>query len=104
MDDFSYAAACRLFGIAGYLWWEIDGACARQGFDPLDLPLDRFLSLVYSWFTERLSHSTKEDAEQAMTELFAPADGVDPDKVTQDVVDEEMALFHALARQNGTGG
>jgi len=53
---------------------------------------------------ERLRDAPKEDAEQAMQELFAPADGVDPDQVTQDVVDEEMALFHALARQNGTGG
>ena len=104
MAVFSYAAACRLFGIAGVCWWEIDGSCARQGVDPLELDLDRFLNLVYSWFLERLRDAPKEDAEQAMQELFAPADGVDPDQVTQDVVDEEMALFHALARQNGTGG
>jgi hypothetical protein len=43
-----------------------------------------------------------EDWEQIEEEIFAPFTfaGRDPDQVTQDVVDEEMALFAAFSGQN----
>lgn len=104
MAGFSYVTALRLIGVAGQFWREIDGACARQGFDPIDLPIDRFLNMVYTWYTDRLAHVEAKDRDAAMLLLFQPVGGYDPDAVTQDVVDEEMSMFNAFARQNGPGG
>lgn len=60
--------------------------------------------MVYSWFTERLAYAEEKDRDRAMQELFAPPAGVNPDSVTQDVIDEEMSLFNQLARQTSGGG
>ena len=98
--EFSYAAAVRLFRIAGHYWPEIDGACARQGFDPLDLGVDRFLNLVYAWCTERMANASEEDWTTWKEVLYAPLTGLDPDRVTQDVIDDEMSLFYRINGQN----
>lgn len=34
------------------MWAAFDGLCASQGFDPLEMPWDRFLNLSY-WFLTR---------------------------------------------------
>ena len=104
VPGFSYYTALRLFRLAGEFWREIDGACARQGFDPLDLGVDRFLNLVHSWLMERVSHAEEKDRDAFTQQLFAAPTGVDPDRVTQQVIDEEMSLFHQLARQTSGGG
>jgi hypothetical protein len=33
-------------------------------------------------------------------EIFAPMPGLDPDTVSQSIVDEEMSLFQAFTREN----
>lgn len=60
--------------------------------------------MVYAWYTDRLTHVDPKDRDAAMQELFAPVGGYDPDAVTQDVVDEEMSMFKAFARQTSPGG
>lgn len=37
----------------------IDGSVALQGGDPIALPFDRFLNLVYAWVTERLDEQAR---------------------------------------------
>lgn len=100
MAGFSYYTAIRLCGIAGYFWREIDGSCARQGFDPLSLPINRFFNLVYSWVMDRMQGAKEEDRRSFDEYLWSPPEGRDPDKVSVDVVQEEMSLFHQAARQN----
>jgi hypothetical protein len=60
--------------------------------------------MVYAWCLDRMAHATPEQFETWHEQLFAPPDGIDPDKVTQQVVEEEMSLFHQLTRQTGVGG
>lgn len=97
VDGFSYAACIRLFGVAALHWRAIDGACARRGVDPLDLDLTRFLHLVLDWTQE---HVKPEDWSMVEQEIFAPMPGLDPDTVSQSIVDEEMSLFQAFTREN----
>lgn len=98
MVHFPYGAVVRLFGIAALHWRKIDGACARAGFDPLDLPLSRFLSLVLQWTQE---HTDPENWEMVEQEIFAPLaiNGRDPDNVSQSVVEEEMQMFTNFTAQ-----
>jgi hypothetical protein len=95
VGQFSYGAVLRLLNIAGRFWYEIDGACARTGVDPLDLPLDRFLSLILDWTQE---HVDPEKWDQARADIFAPL-VKDVDNVPQSVIDEEMDLFATFTRQ-----
>jgi len=60
--------------------------------------------MVYAWCLDRMSGATPEQFETWHEELFSPPDGIDPDQVTQQVVDEEMSLFHQFTRQTGVGG
>lgn len=60
--------------------------------------------MVYAWYTDRLANVEQKDRDAALQELFAPPGGIDPDAVTQDVVDEEMSMFKAFARQTSPGG
>jgi hypothetical protein len=101
--DFSYGAVIRLIGIAALHWRAIDGASARVGVDPLDLPLSRFLSFILSWTQE---HTHPDDWEAVEREIFAPLvlGAHSPDNVSQDVVNEEMELFTNFVRQNNELG
>lgn len=60
--------------------------------------------MVYAWCLDRMAGATKEEFDTWHEELFAPLEGVDPDRVTQQVVDEEMSLFMNLTRQTSLGG
>ena len=96
---FSYPAIVGLIGIAQRFWYEIDGACAGVGVDPVELPFSRFLNLVYSWVVERLQY-TEDGREKFDEELFNTPDrrrGHRGDNVSQEVVDEEWALFNSLS-------
>lgn len=101
---FSYPTCIRLIDLLGQFWYEIDGACAREGIDPLDLPVPRLLALVYSWITEHIQYAKEDERAKFNDWLWAPPTGRDPDRVSQSVVDEEMSLFNAAARQNGALG
>lgn len=53
---------------------------------------------------DRMAMAKEEDFKAWHDELFSPLTGQDPDKVTQDVVEDEMAAFMALTRQTSGGG
>jgi len=100
--DFSYPAVAGLIRIADEFWPEIDGACARTGFDPLELPFDRFLNLIYAWSCERVQYSENGRAEldEALFGEENRQTGVEPDSVAPEVVEEEMALFQAFSTEH----
>jgi hypothetical protein len=99
VDDFPYQAIVGLVAIADECWNEIDGACARTGVDPLRLPFDRFLRLVYAWVMERIQYdpNTRTDIDELLFGVESPLNRVTPDSVAPEVVDEEMALFRAAS-------
>jgi hypothetical protein len=103
---FSYSAVLGLVEIADQYWNEIDGACARYGVDPLALPFPRFLRLVYAWVIEKVENSEdgREEVEEALFGIDAMRLGREPDNVAPEVVDEEMALFHAASAILKSGG
>jgi hypothetical protein len=96
VDRFPYAAASRLFYLASRHWWQIDGACARQGVDPARLPPRRFLNLVYSIFIENLDEEKRSEFERV---LFAPVPGSDPDRPPSSWLADEAASFRAFAAE-----
>jgi hypothetical protein len=105
MDEFSYGALVGLIYIADEYWTEIDGSCARQGVNPLDLPFDRFLRLVYSWIVERIQYT--EGAHADLDEALFGFDARlrrEPDSVSLEVVEEEMALFRSASATLQGGG
>jgi hypothetical protein len=53
---------------------------------------------------EQMQYAKPEEREKFLSDLYAPPEGADPDRVTQDVVEEEMSMFRSLARQTGPGG
>lgn len=50
-------------------WFAFDGAMAMRGVDPLSLPFDRFLHLVYAHLIE---HADKKQREEIDKQLMAP--------------------------------
>lgn len=64
----------RLVNTVAEHWPRFDGEMALQGFDPLDLPFDRFISLLYAWMTKDLDEAglAKFDAQ-----LWQPVKGVE---------------------------
>jgi hypothetical protein len=99
---FSYSAVAGLIRIADEFWHEIDGACARTGFDPLGLPFDRFLNLIYSWACERVqfSENGRTELDEALFGEDERRSGTEPDNVAPRVVEEEMALFQAFSAEH----
>lgn len=61
----------------------LDGAAAERGFDPLELPIDRFLSWVYSWVVSRLSD---KDRRRFDMELARPAHGEESPEWSDDAL------------------
>lgn len=93
----------RLIQVAEHYWWEIDGQLASSGAPELTrLPFRRFI-LALMHISRPAAYG--EDAEVKIRDweawLFAPLDLTDPDNVSQDVIDDEMASFLAFAGQAG---
>jgi hypothetical protein len=90
----------RLSQIAEHYWYEIDGETALRGVDLMRLPFRRFLTAVLSWANPRGARSD-EDLATFNTWLYGPLSGADPDKVTPEVIENEMAAFSAFQKQAG---
>jgi hypothetical protein len=99
---FPYPAAVRLFAVGEAYWPEIDGTLAGAGIDPFDLSPERLINFIYSWAIGRFFDA--DARTKWLTELHAPLDGADPDKVPESVQAEEMSMFYALKRQTSPGG
>jgi hypothetical protein len=86
-----YQVVQRLIGIAGSYWAEIDGQCAASGFDPLDLPPDRFFNFIYYWAVNRV-----EDRQKFEHELLAPLPGRKRKPISEAEMATEGADFMAF--------
>jgi len=63
----------RLFASAKQYWPTFDGWAASRGIDPMDLPVDRFLNLVYHFLTR---NGTQEEIDKVDRTLWMPPKGV----------------------------
>jgi hypothetical protein len=87
----------RLISIAEHYWYEIDGPAALAGVNLMRLPFRRFLLAVLSW-----ARPYKEDEIKTFDEwLYSPLAPLDPDRVSEDVIEDEMAAFRAFSKQAG---
>ena len=75
-----YQTAVRLSAVAASNWAVIDGEFSGQGFDIFTLPFHRFLSVIYSWYVQRLS---VEDRRKFEMELTKPLRGT-PDHMSDE--------------------
>lgn len=64
----------RLVGLAEHHWTKIDGLLASRGEDPLLLPPDRFLNLIYWWATK--DAADQKELDKFDRRLWRPPPGV----------------------------
>ena len=83
----------RLVYIAGQNCQRFDGLMASRNIDPLDLPMDRFLSLVYWWWTEGADDQARQRFD---ARLWMPPKGEVPDKRSPWSAENETSAFKAL--------
>jgi hypothetical protein len=103
VERFPYEAVVRLVRFAAHYWTTIDGQCALRGINLLALPPRRFFAAIYTWLMENTAPK-EEDRLRLHEEIHSPLEGTDPDKVSQKVIDEEMAIMRAsMARQGAKG-
>lgn len=71
----------------------------QAGFDPLELPLDRFLNWAWRMLTRNMD---EKKLAQFKMDLYRPIPGITPSEVTGPWSDDAMAeSFMALAGQLG---
>lgn len=87
----------RLIGLAREHWAKIDGMMASRGLDPLELPGDRFLNLIYWW-------ATKDAVDQQALDKFdrqvwRPPKGVRPPPGSPWSAEAETKAFAAFSAE-----
>jgi hypothetical protein len=97
-----YEATVRLLGWSAHYWEVFDGELASRGISPFDLRIDRLCNTIYSRIIQEglrgLEATIDELTENLNSELAKPLPGR-RHRVTQDSIDDEMALFRK-AQQN----
>lgn len=90
----------RLLSIASSHWARIDGALAASlTTDPLDLPIDRFLNLVY-W--RAVDGGSEEDVRKFESRLWMPPVGVAPAPQSPWSPENETRAFKGLVAEVGS--
>lgn len=87
-----YTECLRLIAIAQSNWGIIDGWCASQGINPLDLPFRRFLNLIYFRAVTAAGNGGEEEVAKFEAWLESPIPGRE---VSGRVIEDEMAQFMA---------
>lgn len=97
-----YEACVRLLLWSAQFWEVFDGELAARGISPFDLRIDRLCNTIYARIIQEglrgLEATIDEMAKNLDSELAKPLPGR-KQRVTQDSIDEEMALFR-MAQQN----
>lgn len=94
----------RLFGSARAQWAAFDGwaAATMGGTDPLDLPFDRFLNLIYHWLT---NGADPAEIKKFDARLWRPLPGMVPAAGSPWSAEAETAAFKAFSAEfSGTVG
>lgn len=87
----------RLVAAAKHNWPTFDGICASQGFDPLELPWDRFLNLIH-WFLTRNAGEAK-DIEDWERHLWMPPVGVEAPAGTPWSVESQESAMSSFGKE-----
>jgi len=92
----------RLLATAQAHWPSFDGwaASTMAGQDPLMLPLDRFLNLVYYWLVR---DAPADEVEKFDRRLWRPPPGVRPAEGSPWSAERESAAFGSFAAQVRAG-
>lgn len=80
-------------------WATFDGWAAARNVDPLDLPPDRMLSLVYYWSIRNAD--SREAIDKFDRRLWMPPKGREAPKGSPWSAEAETAAFGSLAAQVG---
>ena len=91
----------RLVAIARHHWAVLDGWAASRLVDPLVMPPDRMLSLVYYWATRNATEQA--DIDKFNRHLWLPPKGVVPPPHSPWSAESERAAFGSLAAAVGSG-
>lgn len=91
----------RLLNLAKRDWASFDGQAASQGFDPLELPADRMLNLIYWWFTH--DAADQADVDRFDRQLWRPPAGTAPAPGSPWSPEAETEAFQSLAAAFGVG-
>lgn len=89
----------RLVGLVKREWASFDGMLASKNVDPLLLPPDRFLSLVYWWATRNAENQSAIDKFDRR--LWMPPKGQAAPAGSPWSPEAETAAFGSLAAQVG---
>lgn len=83
----------RLVVSVGSVWSQFDGQMAMRNVDPLELDFDRYLNLVYAWYTDGMDEAqiAKFDAR-----LWMPPKGAPIPKESPWSPENETAAFAAF--------
>lgn len=86
----------RLLNTAKAQWSAFDGwaAASLSGADPLDLPLDRFVNLIYWW---AIRDAEPEEIPKFDQRLWRPPPGVAPAPGSPWSAEAETAAFKGFA-------
>lgn len=81
-------------------WDSFDGWATSRlgGGDPLDLPLDRFINLIWYYLTKG---ATPESVEKFKARLWIPPKGAEIPRESPWSAENEMAAFNTLMAQVG---
>lgn len=88
----------RLLQLAEQHWVTIDGEAAMRGVDPLELPFDRLLNIVYHVATRE---GTPDDVRKFDIRLWVPPPGVAPTRGPWSA-EAEADAFRALKAALGS--
>ena len=92
----------RLLSLASRHWPSIDGSLAASlTTDPLRLPVDRFLNLIYWWATNEAS---AEDVRRFDQRLWMPPKGEAPAPQSPWSPENETKALSAFAAEVGVSG
>ena len=111
MGPAPYERCVRLAAFATVYWEAFDGQLAsRSGIDPLDLPFDRFLNTVYWFLIDQNRGSGMASASMDEVKKLVDAEISKPlptrrgrQRVSEAVIDDEMALFRQAAATPAPG-
>ena len=89
----------RLVGLARREWASLDGELSSRGIDPLLMPPDRFLNLIYWWATHNAAE--QQQIDKFDRKLWRPPRGKAAAPGSPWSPENETAAFAALAAQVG---
>jgi len=89
----------RLAYSVGSVWNRFDGQMVMKNVDPLALPFDRFLNLVYAWYIDGLE---EPDIAKFDAKLWIPPKGAEiPAESPWSAENEKKAFAQFKAAVNG---